>query len=185
MELGTSAAPEGVKASRQLWTAHPDVIPLLEQAAACPDYDAQLDYALSPEQFIAKMLPEHAGIRVLTCVCCNSGLGLLVAEGNYDEAVRTALVIFRLAHHCERNPTIVGYLVAVTLQGIAVDSANAVLQAGPVSKEVRDALDAELARLTSRMDGLRTGTQSERVHRHGRLPIESIPGRNFWLIARG
>ena len=45
---------------------------------------------------------------------------LLVAEGNRDEAVRTALLIFRLARHFDHNPMIVGYLVAIAVRGCAI-----------------------------------------------------------------
>ena len=67
--------------------------------------------------------------------------------------------------------------------GYAIQSANEALQTGPVSKEVRDALDAELA-IQERMEGFAWAIKSERA-----LCMESfsdiIPGRNFWLISRG
>ena len=52
-------APTGTqKAIKAVFSAYPDVIPLLRQAAACPEYDAQLDYTLPPEKFVAdKMIP--------------------------------------------------------------------------------------------------------------------------------
>ena len=77
----------------------------------------------SSGELLAKMLPD-----VQTFACCRAGVAipgvLLVAEGNYDEAVRTALVLFRLARHFDRNPMLVGYLVAIAIRGMAVDSAN-------------------------------------------------------------
>ena len=96
--------------------------------------------------------------------------------------MRSALVLFRLARHCEHNPAIVGYLVAITAQGMAVDAANAALQSGPVSKEVRDALDAELA-FQERMEGFIWALKSGRA-----IEIDefgTVSGRNFWLIDRG
>ena len=106
---------------------------------------------------------------------------LLVNEGNRDEAVRTALIIFRLAHHLERNPTFINYLVVLTAQGIATESTNAALQAGPVSKEVHDALDAELA-LQERMGGYTWAIKSERAF--GLDSFRNFPMRNFWLFYR-
>ena len=167
------------KALKAAFSAYPDVIPLLQQAGACPDYDAQLDYTLPPEQFLAKMLPVIQEIRGDARVL-QFRVRLLMAEGNYDEAVRTALILFRLAQHCSHNPTIVGYLVTATIQGIAVQSANLVLQAGPVSKEVRDALDAEIA-IQERMEGYTWAYKSERA-----FVLDSFRdiarGRNFWLF---
>ncbi len=86
-----------------------------------------------------------------------------MAEGKRDEAVRTALLIFRLATHLDHNPTIVNYLVSIAVRGIAIDSANEALQSGPVSKEVRDALDAELARFNSPWTGFALGTEERAV----------------------
>ena len=63
------------------------------------------------------------------------------------------------------------------------ESANEALQTGPISKEVRDALDAELA-IQERMEGFAWAIKSERAY-----VLESfrniVPGRNFWLVSRG
>ena len=107
---------------------------------------------------------------------------LLAAEGKRDEAVRTALLIFRLARHFEHNPTIVSYLVSIAVRGIAIDSANDALQTGPVSKEVRDSLDAELS-IQQPMTGFAWALKSERTY-----VVEAssgIPAPNSWFIVRG
>jgi hypothetical protein len=169
------------KALKAAFAAYPDVIPLLEQAAACPDYDAQWDYTVSPMELNMKMIPELQALRESGRVL-QFRVRLLVAQGNYDEAARTAVVLCRLARHCRRNPLFVGYLVALTIQGVAVDNANSVLQAGPVSKGVRGALDRELA-IQERMEGFAWTLKSERA-----FTVEMfrtlVPGRNFWLVSR-
>jgi hypothetical protein len=40
------------KSLKRILSAHAEVIPLLERAAACPDYDAKLDYTLPPSKFM-------------------------------------------------------------------------------------------------------------------------------------
>jgi hypothetical protein len=100
----------------------------------------------------------QAAARVLACQS-----HLFVAEGRRDEAVASALAIFRLSRHCGRNPTATSYLVAITLAGIAADCANGALQAGPVSSKTRAELDAELARQDS-MDGFLWAIKSERAY---------------------
>jgi hypothetical protein len=177
--------PEDRKKIKAALNAYPKAIPLLERAAACQDYDAQLDYTLSSEEFLGhlcnneEMLQKSRGAARVLRVRAT----LLVAEGNRDEAVRTALVIFRLAHHFDRNPTLVGYLVAIAVRGYAIASANEALQTGPVSKGVREALDTELVR-HERMDGYTWALKSERA-----FVLDSfrniVPGRNFWLFSRG
>ncbi|MGO8690743.1 MAG: hypothetical protein ACLQLG_14060 [Thermoguttaceae bacterium] len=170
------------KALKAALAAYPDVIPLLEQAAACPDYDAQWDYTVPPLELNMKMLPEiqvsRENGRLLQL-----RVRLLIAQGNYDDAARTAVVLFRLARHYRRNPFLINYLVALTMQGMAVDSANTVLQAGPVSSGVRGALDRELA-IQERMEGFVWTLKSEQAYMVEMFRT-AIPHRNFWLVSRG
>jgi len=108
---------------------------------------------------------------------------MLVFDGNCEEAAKMALACLKLARHAQRNPSVVGYLVAVTIQGVAISSANDALQKGAVSKEVRDALEAELA-IQEPMDSFVWALKSERA-----FVVDSsrniAPLRNFWLITRG
>lgn len=175
--------------------AYPNVMPLLEQAAVCQDYDLELDYSLPPQEFLDKSLDAVNKCRSPARALYRRAQ-LLLADGNRDEAVRTALVIFRLARHFDRNPTMVGYLIAIAVRGYAIASANEALETGPISKDVRDALDAELA-IQERMDGFVWAMKSERAYvlesfAAGDLvdaanPFATIivPGRNCWFVGRG
>lgn len=173
--------PDGLKAVKASFEAHPNVMPLLERAAACTEYNAGLDYSLAPDQFIEQLTLVAQGMRadsgVLQC-----RVYLLLAEGKRDEAVQISLVLFRLARLCERNPMLFSYLVATTLRRIAVNSVNTVLQSGPISKEVRDALDAELA-IQERMEGFVWALKSDRPNMLSYM--DTLPGRNVWFIGRG
>ena len=98
--------------------AHPKAIPLLLQATECPDFAHQIDYTLPPAKFIAELLPvvqeQRSCQRVLMF-----RTRLLIAQGNFDEALRTAIAMSRLGRHCERTPTLCGELVALTITGLA------------------------------------------------------------------
>jgi hypothetical protein len=162
--------------------SYPEVIPLLDRAAACPDCDWQLDYTLSCQEFIEDELlwpvnKNRAAARVLFRRAL-----LLASQGNRDAALRTALAIFRLARHFDRGPMVVSCLVAMAVRGIAIDAANLALQTGPVSKEVRDALDAELA-VQERMDAYGWAIKSTRAFELDYL--RTLPAGNFWLVKRG
>ena len=142
---------EDQKTVKAALAAYPKVILLLEQAAACPDYNPELDYTLPPQEFLTKLLDvvqkPRSAARVL-----GYRATLLVAEGNRDEAVRTALLIFQLARHFDRNTITLGYLMAIAVRGYAIRSANGALQTGSVSKEVRDSLDKSLPSKSAWMD---------------------------------
>jgi hypothetical protein len=180
-EPGHLMPPEGLKLVKKSLESHPKVIPLLERAAACPDYDAQLDYTHTTEDFLKDLLPRAQGFRAFVRVA-EWRAHLLISEGKRDDAVRSALLLFRLADHFNRNPTLVAFLVAITVRGIAIHTIKLSLQNGPVATKVRAALDAELAH-QERMEGLAGMLKST-------LPdtledIDRLPGRRFWFISRG
>jgi hypothetical protein len=87
---------------------------------------------------------------------------LLASEGRRDDAVRSTVVLLKLTSHFERNPTIVSYLIALACRGMALESANAAMQSGPVSKDARNELDAELG-LQEPMPGYVWALKSERA----------------------
>ncbi len=172
-------SPEGAKAIRKAWNAHPKAMPLLEQAAACPDYEPGFDYTGPAAKFI--FLPGNAEFRH-TSYALQFRAYMFVAERNNDEATRTALMIFRLGRLYERNPGLVAYLIAITVQGTAIDAVNVTLHSGPVSKAVGAALDAELARQDP-MSGFVWAMRSGRATHAGWF--QDAPLRNFWLVNRG
>jgi hypothetical protein len=177
LPLMTSEDRKAIKAAME---AYPAPIPLLERAAACPDYDSQLDYTLPPHEFNMKLLDVVQKTRS-AILLLNARALLLVNEGNRDEAVRTGLVIFRLARHFDRNPTFVAFFPAFAFRDMAIEPANLALQTGPMSMGSREALDVELA-LQERMDGYGWAIKS---HRAFELELVRMArNRNFWLIRR-
>jgi hypothetical protein len=158
------------------------MIPLLEQAAGCPDYSPELDYTVPSAEFLTQttgLASKHrSAVRLLSCRA-----ELLALNGRGDEAVQTALCMLRLAHQVDRVPFLMSYLVAMAVRSIAVQSANVALQTTSVSKGVRNALDVELA-AHERIEGFRWIINTERAFVRKSF-IDSMPGRNFWLFGRG
>jgi hypothetical protein len=174
------------RALEKAFGAYPRLVPLLEQAAACPDYDARLDYTVPLSELSAKLSNVAQEFRdYARALACRSLL--MVAEGNRDEAVRSALVILRLANHLDRNPLVLQNMVAILLRGIAIDAANFALQTGPISKEVRAALDGELTDC-ERTDNWRRALKNDRALCLEAPPEWIIrnawPGRSAWLVGR-
>jgi hypothetical protein len=174
--------PDIQKSVKAVLDARPNVIPLLEQAAACPDYDAQFDFTLPALDFLERwpidcVQDNRNATRVL-----QARADLFSSQGNSDAAVHTALATFRLARHFEHNPLLIGYLLVHASRLTAVNSTVVALQSGPVSQKVRDALDAELA-AQERSEGFSRAILSERAF--GRDLYDTMPLRNFWVYARG
>jgi hypothetical protein len=169
------------KAMNAIYAAHPKAIGLLQQAVNCLDYDPGL-YRSSPDEVMEGMFVSAQKLRGDARVLGYRSR-LLTIDGNYDEAARMALADLRLARHIDRSPLLVTYLVGLVIRGIAVEDANLALQAGQVSKEVREALDAELA-AQEPMKGFAATLRNERAFMLQSFPTR-VPARNFWLVSRG
>jgi hypothetical protein len=137
--------PRFVEAIRSALAAYPKTIPLLKQAADCPDYDAQLNYEADTKTFMDELNRQiqltRASMRNL-----NYRATLQIADGDLDGAIDTCLTTLRLCRHFDREPTIIGGLVAVACRGIVVSTIDLALRSGDVSDATCDALDAELKR---------------------------------------
>lgn len=162
----------------KLFAAHPDLIPMLEQAAAAPDHAPQLDTTLSRTKFLESCIDlatQHRPIyRIL-----RARSELLLAQGHPDEAVAAQLLLLRLTRQWRREPMMLGYLVTAVGEYIAMEVINQVLQAGPVAPATRQAIEAELTHHDT-MDGYTHALRTERA-----LSLETareMPGARFWPV---
>src|SRR5438552_5328898 len=124
------------KAIRTALEAYPRVLPLLEQAAACPDYNPELPYSAGPGAFMNSFLTEVQQFRSYTNIL-DAQFRSLRAQGKRDEAVRSCLVNLRLTRRLEREPILISYLVVLACRAVAIGEINAILLAGPISDTVR------------------------------------------------
>ena len=161
----------------KLFAAYPEVMPLLEQAADCPDNDPQLDCSLPTTRFLELYFKRPEKHRLLNRVL-RARSAWLLSKGRADDALATQLLTLRLTRLWRREPLMIGYLVTVACELGAMEGVNQVLQAGPVSPSSRQALDAELA-LHDTMDGYNWALRSERAY--SLSAMREIPGTAFWL----
>jgi hypothetical protein len=161
----------------KLFAAYPRVMPLLEQAARCPDYDPQLDGSLPPTRFLESWMGRTSRRRLLTRVM-RARTALLLSRGRSDEALATQVLMLRLTRLWRGEPLLMGYLVTTACEQAAMDGVNEVLQAGPVSPAARQALDAELA-LQDSMEGYKGALRSERAF--SLSSVREMPGAGSWL----
>jgi tetratricopeptide (TPR) repeat protein len=172
---------EGLALVRKALHRYPKVIPLLERAAACPDYNPQVSYVVDSDGYFDGLVPLFQATRPASRVL-EWRANLLLSQGKLDEAVQSGLVALRLADHYSRNPTVVGYLVALTARNIALGTINLALQSGRVSEGTRGALDADLALQESLESYIRMVKGFRAIEADG---FHNDPRHNFWLISRG
>ncbi|GAC1474294.1 MAG: hypothetical protein NVSMB9_24370 [Isosphaeraceae bacterium] len=170
-------SPTDQERLENLFAAYPKVIPLLEQAADCPDYDPQLDVTLPPFRFLEPFMERTSRHRLLYRVLRARSM-LLLSKGRADDALATQVLMLRLTRSWRREPLIMGYLVTAACELVAMDGANQVLQAGPVSPSARQSLDAELA-LHDNLEGFQWALRSERSF--SLSSVRELPGSAFWL----
>jgi len=163
---------------RSALEAHPEVVPLLERAARCPDYDSELDYSVEGQAFLAgsadrvNRSPFRSSARLL-----KARVLLLQSQGKHEEALESGILMLRLSRHFEREPTLVAYLVALACRSMGVAASDGVLRGGPVPAGVRRRLDTELA-LHEGEKAFQWAIVSERAL--GMDNWQTIPARNWW-----
>jgi len=157
--------------------AYPDVLPLLEQAAAAEEYHPEIDYSLPPDNFITDLTSGMSRLRLAARLLHARSL-LLAKQGDRDAALYSAMLTLRLAR-CQ-DPMLIGYLVSVAVRGLAIDSASRLLQGGPVSNEQHQELETLLARHDA-MAAFREALRSERPYMITSFR-QTIPGRDNWLM---
>jgi hypothetical protein len=117
----------------------------IDRAAACDAWASVGDYSVDHTSFIEQLLKRVQNFRTVMRYA-RWELDVLAAEGHRDDAVRRGIDMLKLSRLHESEPTLVAYLVSVAVRGTAIDGLNKTLAAGPVSADVRRALDQELAR---------------------------------------
>jgi hypothetical protein len=117
----------------------------IDRAAACDAWASVADFSVGHAVFLEQLLRRVQNFRSVMRYA-RWELDVLAAEGRRDDAVRRAIDILKLSRLHESEPTLVAYLVSAAVRGTAIDGINKTLAAGPISAEVRRALDEELAR---------------------------------------
>ncbi|MGP0064632.1 MAG: hypothetical protein ACLQGP_13670 [Isosphaeraceae bacterium] len=170
-------APGHQEKLESLFAAYPRVMPLLEQAADCPDSDPQLDYNLPPSRFSEISMQSSGRNRTLSRVL-RARSAWLLSKGRIEDALATQVLMLRLTRQMRRDPFIIGYLVRLACEQVAMDGVNQALQAGPVPPAARQALDNELA-LHDTMEGYKWAMRTERAY--SLTSFREMPGAGLWL----
>ena len=179
-----TAGPEGALSAGEkekldtLFSAYPRLMPLLEQAADCPDYDPQIDGTLPTPRFVQSAMDRTGKHRLLARVL-RARMALLIANRQLDGAVANQVLLLRLARHWRREPLLFGYLITSSCEQTAMTGVNQVLQTGAPSSSARQALEAELA-LHDTMEGYTWAVRSERSC--SLSTVRDFPMWGYWLL---
>ena len=156
--------PADMKIIKDTLDAYPKVYPLLQQAAACPDFDFKIDYNLPPKKLMDAILDQmNSGLHRAPGRFLLARAKLSIFQNDREEALRSVILQLQLSRLFEHEPLILtNYLLTIATKNVALECANEILQSGPVSDQARAALDAELS-LHGSMDKCRLALKHERA----------------------
>lgn len=140
-----------LKAIESAFANYPKVIPLLKQAANCPGYFVDFSERLKSHRIDGKdwmdlLCKDTQETRIFARILTRGHFYLLIENKQYDEAVRDNIVLLKFSRLIEQEPTLVNFLIRIALRGMALERLNRILQSQPVSDEVRQELEEELAK---------------------------------------
>ena len=75
----------------QLFGSYPRVMPLLEQAANCPNFDSQIDVTLAPTRFLEPYMDRSSKHRLVSRVL-SARSAWLITKGRGDDALATQIL---------------------------------------------------------------------------------------------
>jgi hypothetical protein len=143
-EQGKPPTSEQIVAIREILSRYPELPQAIDEASRREGYASQIDYTVADSHVIEEVMSTASGRRT-PARFLRWKIRVLLDDGKRDEALRMGLVILRLARHYDGEPALVNGLVACGVRYAAVDSLNLVLCSEPLSPEVRQQLDQELA----------------------------------------
>ena len=145
LDEGEPATAEQLAAMRTLLDKYVDLEEMIAAAAAAPHYASTADFTLGFQKFLEVQSPRLTRVRNAARMA-DWRTEVLVAEGRREEAVRRGIQLLQLAKLHEAEPSLISFLVSVSVRSVAIHGIHRALDAGPVSMEVHEELDRELAR---------------------------------------
>ncbi len=138
--------PEQAAAMREILAKYADLPQKLQQATDCPGYASRLDYSVVGYTQLMEELMEPCNHARTPARFLQWRILVLLADGKTEEAIQAGMTILRLARLHEREPALVNGLVAIGIRGTGMNEINLALRSGPISANLHQQLETELAR---------------------------------------
>lgn len=153
--------PDQIEVLKKTFEAHVEALEFYERAAEC--VSLQSDWRIGPQPSVSleahlESISEERSI----ARHCVARAGLLMAEGNFDEALKLGLQMLTLSRSVDHQPMVLGYLVGLACRSISLDVIGAVLERSPLTEEQRQQIDSALADCES-ANGFKHALASERI----------------------
>ncbi|MBA3483756.1 MAG: hypothetical protein H0T51_18285, partial [Pirellulales bacterium] len=145
LDQGEPPTTEQVSAMRAILDKYVDLEDMIAAAAAAPHYASTADFTLGFQKFLEVQSPRLTRVRNAARMA-DWRLEVLIAEDRREDVVRRGVQLLRLAKLHEAEPSLISFLVSVSVRSVAIHGIHRALDAGPVSIEVHENLERELGR---------------------------------------
>jgi hypothetical protein len=149
--------PAEAQGARALVAANQEYFDTLEEASRIPKCVFEKDWDAGPNI----MFPEYAQFRE-AARALQVRAEVQRTSGRLDGAATSCVTSLRIASHCDQSPVLIGYLVSVVVQGIAISELEQVFSSGDPSPAVCRALYEQLGKRTG-FDSFAAAMKGERA----------------------
>lgn len=153
---------EQLQMLRQVLAEHKETFELYARAAGCSRLQSDWRIGAQPSASLNSHLEETSLTRAMFRNW-STRAGLLLADGETEEALQQGLQMSSLSRSIEHQPLILAYLVALACRSTSLDVIAAVLERGSLTDQQRQQIDAALAACES-VEGFKQALASERIY---------------------
>ncbi len=153
---------EQMKMLQVAFEQHADAIIQYARAADCSGYQSDWRIGAQPSKSLELNMKNGSETRSVLRHC-SARAGLLMAEGQFGEALKLGLQMLSLSRRAEHEPMVIGYLVGTGCRLTSLNVIARVLERSPLTDEQRKHIDSALADWES-ADGFQHALVSERIY---------------------
>jgi hypothetical protein len=153
---------EQMEMLKKAFDDHVEAFVLYARAADCSGFQSDWRIGARPSESLKLHLVNTSVARSIMRHC-SARAGLLMAEGDFDEALKMGLQMLKLSRSVDHQPMVLGYLVGLACRSMSLDVIVAVLEQSPLTEEQRQQIDSALADCES-VSGFTHALASERIY---------------------
>lgn len=141
---------------------HGEVFELYTKAANCSGLQSDWRIGEQPSKSLQVNMDDCSAARSIMRHC-SARAGLLMSQGNFDEALHLGLQMLNFSRAVEHQPMVIGHMVGLACRYISLNVIVAVLERATLTDEQRGEIDQALADCES-VDSFRHALASERIY---------------------
>jgi hypothetical protein len=141
---------------------HAEAFALYTKAANCPGFQSDWRIGEQPSESLQINMDDSAEARSIMRHC-SARAGLLMAQGDFDEALQLGLQMLKFSRIVGHQPMVIGYLVGLACRSISLEVIAAVLERSPLTDKQRGQIDHALAESES-VDSFKHALVSEGIY---------------------